>query len=1148
MICLNRKGFSLIEVLIVMVIVGVILKGSYNTYINFNKNSVVQEQIAEMQQNVRVSSDQITRELRASGYRFGSPIVGVLGSSALPSITLDKDNPGNSVTIQGDFDNNNVAETVIYSISCFETPCTNPWLMRNYNGEGAERFAANITEAEFKFYGQNPGDATDLNFPRNVNTAVQTKASDIRRVTLKVTGRSARHDPDYADNNGYRVRTVSSDVVLRNFGASLGDTTPPSCPTTTTVTAVAGECGQLTVNWTFSNPDGDIAGFRIYYSTGAIDAIPPTPPTGTNADNGTLDVPCTGSCPSTAILTGLKSGVSYNVIVEAYDAFGNSSTCFPGNPNTDLWDTNKTSVSGIPETGPAPAAPDQVQAPLAEMGKNKVTLYWNPVTLTVDNTAEKSLKGYRVYRGTTPDFVPDDTSGTGNRLANETTVTVASFVDNTAVACTVYYYKIKAVNTCGVVSAESVALKVTPPDNAMKPKAPTITSLVAGDDTSTLIVDWLVPAPDVNTHSTPALLKVYYKKDTDTLWTTYETIDLTSRTLPATGQTILIGLMGTTVYDIKVSAIDAAPPDDCGDAADSTISSISTAACAPRIQWTTGTGIVRGGNKIYPGLTPTGTPIDFLSGRTVIGTDPNAASDPDFVPGSRYITWVVDPLDCTPDSSNFDRQGFDYSDPPTYVTVSTGAKVDFFINKAGDPTNTPADVAYGSGGASDLAPRSSDNYYHFPFYPLTSVDIDTGKFCSGDYDFRVRAVDGEQYTAENTIPLTIRTGGIEFDDAVVTTTNISTPDDTHHIVDLGIKNTHPDKNLDITHMLLKWGNTLAFLKKVEIASPALVLFEDTNLTTVPPVETGSGTVVVFSVVPTVSANGGTATLRLTFTSNVNTIPASIDMRGVTVSGGFMTRDTLDASFVCSATLASQRISQGPQFVKSTTFQDQPAASTLPSTVPTITSYVAPGKLVGLSTAVDDATANPSYSVNSVKIHYAIDAFTSTTPPTRPSSTEGGVSYPNPIPLNLGTVIASKGSWSGSIPAMSTASRVWYYLETIDTEGNFDILPETGAYTYAQCDTVGPSLSFNSPPTPAAGPVSGNVDVEVTASSSVVGLQDVSLEVTGFIGIPPTTMTEISPDVYSESYQSTSGGLNHTLKVTATDRCGNKTTISRIYNP
>jgi prepilin-type N-terminal cleavage/methylation domain-containing protein len=65
----NRsKGVTLIELLIALVISAIIIAGIYRTFIHQQKTYATQEQVADMQQNVRVSINRMMREIRMAGF------------------------------------------------------------------------------------------------------------------------------------------------------------------------------------------------------------------------------------------------------------------------------------------------------------------------------------------------------------------------------------------------------------------------------------------------------------------------------------------------------------------------------------------------------------------------------------------------------------------------------------------------------------------------------------------------------------------------------------------------------------------------------------------------------------------------------------------------------------------------------------------------------------------------------------------------------------------------------------------------------------------------------------------------------------------------------------------------------------------------
>ena len=62
------KGITLIELMVALVISGFLLAATYRTFISQQKTFVVQEQVVDMQQNVRAAINRMMTELRMSGF------------------------------------------------------------------------------------------------------------------------------------------------------------------------------------------------------------------------------------------------------------------------------------------------------------------------------------------------------------------------------------------------------------------------------------------------------------------------------------------------------------------------------------------------------------------------------------------------------------------------------------------------------------------------------------------------------------------------------------------------------------------------------------------------------------------------------------------------------------------------------------------------------------------------------------------------------------------------------------------------------------------------------------------------------------------------------------------------------------------------
>jgi type IV pilus assembly protein PilW len=88
------SGFSLVELLVAMAITAVVMAAVFKIYTTQQDSYVLQEQVAEMQQNGRTAKYVMTREIRMVGY---DPITGEDGTITVPgdditySVSADKE-------------------------------------------------------------------------------------------------------------------------------------------------------------------------------------------------------------------------------------------------------------------------------------------------------------------------------------------------------------------------------------------------------------------------------------------------------------------------------------------------------------------------------------------------------------------------------------------------------------------------------------------------------------------------------------------------------------------------------------------------------------------------------------------------------------------------------------------------------------------------------------------------------------------------------------------------------------------------------------------------------------------------------------------------------------------------------------------------
>jgi prepilin-type N-terminal cleavage/methylation domain-containing protein len=257
----KKKGLTLIELLIALALSSILIAALYRVFISQHKTYGIQDQVADMQQNVRIAIGQMTREIRMAGY--GGNILAIFSNiNGFTDIVTPADN---SITIiladqvgvlkqtaakglnQLEVTNASIfntekkrylclnglnnysiqsigADTITLTTSLSEDHVINepvylvkaityslglsggkPALRRNENtGGGAQPVAENIESLQFAY------------FDKNGN--VTANPPDIRMIKVTVTAKTSRFDPDYKGGDGYRRRILSSHINVRNMG------------------------------------------------------------------------------------------------------------------------------------------------------------------------------------------------------------------------------------------------------------------------------------------------------------------------------------------------------------------------------------------------------------------------------------------------------------------------------------------------------------------------------------------------------------------------------------------------------------------------------------------------------------------------------------------------------------------------------------------------------------------------------------------------------------------------------------------------------------------------------------------------------------------------------------------------------------------
>jgi type IV pilus assembly protein PilW len=189
----NLEGFTLVELMVSMSIGMVILAAVTTTFMSQTRIYNAQEQINEMQQNARGALDIITREVKMAGYKpNGGGFNGVTYSTTQLMIQADLDSDGAIST------SSTANEQIRY---VFDS--ANQRITRAVGSGSAQVIAEHISAFTFSYL--------------DTNGTTTTVTADIRQVSISITALTAKPDPNYTSNGGYRNYIVSATITPGNL-------------------------------------------------------------------------------------------------------------------------------------------------------------------------------------------------------------------------------------------------------------------------------------------------------------------------------------------------------------------------------------------------------------------------------------------------------------------------------------------------------------------------------------------------------------------------------------------------------------------------------------------------------------------------------------------------------------------------------------------------------------------------------------------------------------------------------------------------------------------------------------------------------------------------------------------------------------------
>jgi type IV pilus assembly protein PilW len=192
-------GFTLMELLVSMSIGMVVLAALAKTFTVQSRQNTAEEQVAQMQGNARAALDLMVREIQMAKYNPAgtafSSAYGVTYSASQLEVKADMDGNGTISTSSGS------VEDIIYA-----RDAANNYITRKLGSGTAEIVADNITAFTFAYYDANGSAVTSSG-----------NSGNIRKVTINITARTAKPDPSYTSNSGYRTYQISADITPPNM-------------------------------------------------------------------------------------------------------------------------------------------------------------------------------------------------------------------------------------------------------------------------------------------------------------------------------------------------------------------------------------------------------------------------------------------------------------------------------------------------------------------------------------------------------------------------------------------------------------------------------------------------------------------------------------------------------------------------------------------------------------------------------------------------------------------------------------------------------------------------------------------------------------------------------------------------------------------
>ena len=239
MCSLHCKGFTLVELLVVLAMVSIVMGGIYSVFVRSNRVYISQEEVVTAQQEARSALDILGREIRMAGFIAANNKIGGIdpiftpawgagsADSAIEIAAVDDTAKTTTLAFKSnldgtdtDLDGNDDTEAVryVYYHSDHADPARQNTLTREvklWNGGwtnisgGEQLFLENIQDLTLTY--QLADGTTSVN-PSNLE--------EIRGVVIGITAQTSIAVEPFEGGKAIRTRQLISNIQIRNLGLS----------------------------------------------------------------------------------------------------------------------------------------------------------------------------------------------------------------------------------------------------------------------------------------------------------------------------------------------------------------------------------------------------------------------------------------------------------------------------------------------------------------------------------------------------------------------------------------------------------------------------------------------------------------------------------------------------------------------------------------------------------------------------------------------------------------------------------------------------------------------------------------------------------------------------------------------------------------